>query len=268
MPKATAMNNKNFSLIIFLTVLSLAPAFLRGQESAVDRNRYEDVLYLKDGSVLKGRLHHYVKGEIIVFELSTGDVLEYTQSEIKRFVQGGVAANPGEVKGPKPYEFKEEGVYFSFALGLGIGRNSRNENAVAPDLTAGAGYHFSRWLGLGGGFGVDVYAPERSEIIYPIFGEIRGYLLQARQSPYYAFRSGYGIAVKDEDNRVLEAKGGWYVNPSLGLRWGASAGVNFVTEVGLQFQRAEYTRAFGAPGEREIQSRQYKRLIFRLGIVF
>ena len=227
-----------------------------------------DVLYLKDGSVLRGSLAYYIQGQEIAFILSTGDTLRYPQREIKRVVQGGAVLTGKKIKPVKTYDFRERGTYITFRLGLGVGRTSQSDNTLAPHASASAGYQFNRWVGVGGGVGVDAYRPDRSEVIYPLFGEVHGYLSGNRQAPYYALRLGYGLAFAEEENRILEARGGWYVQPSLGMRWGASAGVNFLTTVGLQLQEAEYTRQDGAPGERRIDELTYRRLHFGLGIVF
>ncbi len=228
----------------------------------------DDVLYLKDGSVLRGTLAYYIQGQEIAFILSTGDTLRYPQRQIMRFVQGGAVLTGKKFRPAKTYDFREEGVYFTFNLGLGVGRTSRSDNTVAPHASASMGYQFNRWVGVGGGFGVDGYRPDRGEVVYPLFGEVRGYLTGNRQAPYYSVRLGYGLAFAEEENRILEARGGWYFQPAFGMRWGASAGVNFLTTVGLQFQDAEFTRQDGAPGEVRIEDRTYKRLLFGLGIVF
>jgi len=228
----------------------------------------QDVLYLKDGSVLRGSLAYYIQGREIVFILSTGDTLRYPERKIRRFVQGGAVLSGRPVKPARRYEFREEGLYFTFGLGLGVGRTSGSDNTVAPQASASAGYQLNRWLGVGAGFGVDAYQPDRGEVIYPLFGEARGYLTDKRQAPYYALRLGYGLAFAEEENRILEAQGGWFFQPLLGIRWGASAGVNFLTSVGLQFQGAEFTRQNGGPGEVRIDKKTYKRMHFGLGIVF
>ncbi len=256
----------NVLRLLFLICLLWTSAYSWAQDTTAV-STYSDLLYLRDGSVLKGRLLYYIQGERIVFELSTGDRVEFEQRKIRRLVQGGEENIP-PVKPRKQYEFREEGLYFSTLAGITLGRTSRSAETGSWNLLAVAGHMFKRQLGVGGGIAVDGYSPRESEIIYPIFAEARGYLSASRFAPFYAMRLGYGVAFKENDNLVAGAQGGLFVNPALGLRWGGSAGVNFVTELGFQYQRARFERFIGGWGEMEIEKKGYKRLNIRLGIVF
>jgi hypothetical protein len=253
----------------FLLLLGLIFFTAHGwsQEPAA-RDSFPDLLYLKDGSVLQGRLLKYIQGKQIYFRLTTGDEVTYPEREIQRFVQGGALAERVPARAPKPYAFREEGLYVTFHAGAGVGRNHSNGNTVAWNLLASAGHQFNRWLGLGGGLAVDGYYPANGEVVYPLFAEVRGYLTETREAPFYVVRTGYGLTFKETNNGVSAAEGGLYLNPSLGMRWGASAGINIISEIGFQYQRAEYTRSFGGDGGREIQTKKFKRLSLRLGMVF
>lgn len=261
--KTTKMNLLRLLLLISLLWTS---AYSLAQDTTTV-STYSDLLYLRDGSVLQGRLLHYILGEKIVFELSTGDHVEFEQRKVKRLVQGGEENIP-PVKPRKEYEFREEGLYFAALAGITIGRTSRSTETGSWNLLAVAGHLFKRQIGVGGGIAVDGYSPQESEIIYPVFAEARGYLSASRYAPFYAMRLGYGFAFKESDNLVTGAEGGVFVNPALGLRWGGSAGANFVTELGFQYQRASFERSIGNWGEMEIEKKGYKRLNIRVGIVF
>lgn len=256
----------NVLRILFMIMLFCASANSWAQDTT-SVNTYSDLLYLRDGSVLQGRLLHYILGEKIVFELSTGDRVEFEQRKIKRLVQGGEENIPS-FKPRKKYEFRERGMYFTTLAGITLGRTSRSDNTGSWNLLAAAGHLFKRQFGLGAGIAVDGYYPQESEIIYPVFAEARGYLSANRFAPFYAVRLGYGIAFAENNNGVSAAEGGLFVNPALGLRWGGSDGVNFVTELGFQYQRARFERSIGNWGEMEIEKKGYKRLNIRVGIVF
>lgn len=251
-------------LMFLIMMIALAG---RAQENGVPESP-PDVLYLKDGTVLKGKLLHYIQGDKIVFELSTGDRVEYPQKKIRRFVQGGTLPEKAQAKPPKSYNFQETGLFFNLLPGMTFGRSSNSDNAVSLNLLGSAGYQLNRWIGVGGGIAVDAYVPHRGEIVYPVFAEARGYFSPTRYSGFYVLRTGYGIVFAEEDNGVMDASGGFFLNPAIGLRWGGASSVNFVSEFGFQYQRAGYERSFGWNGERDVIKKGYKRLNIRLGILF
>lgn len=258
------------SSVIFILLGLLFFSFPGWSQESMPRDSFPDLLYLKDGSVLQGRLLKYVQGQQIYFRLTTGDEVTFPERKIKRFVSGGALDKwePPRERSPKPYAFEEEGLYFTFHAGLGVGRSSSNNNTVSLNLLASAGHQLNRQLGIGGGLAVDSYYSVEGEIIYPVFAEVRGYLTRTREAPFYALRAGYGVAFEEPEDRLIAAEGGLYLNPSVGMRWGASAGVNFLSEIGFQYQRAEFTRSFGGDEGREIETKRFKRLSLRLGIVF
>ncbi len=259
---------KKFHQTLFLfTVLLLLGFTARAQETG--GAELPDKLFLRDGSVLKGKLMHIVQGESIWFLSSTGDTLVFKPREVERLVQDAdqLSDTPFVIaKKRKPYSFREEGLYFNTMAALGLGKDLDGNTTGSAGLAFSAGYMLDRWLGIGGGVGMDLYHPERGEIVYPVFAEGRGYLSTRNRSPYYLLRLGYGMAFPDENNNIIEARGGLMVHPALGMRWGAAEDVNFVTDLGFQYQRSSFTfETFNG----EVDQRMgYKRWVFRLGIVF
>lgn len=250
------------TLLLTLLLLTAAAGFAQNEQGA------EDVLYLRNGTVLRGHLLQYVQGGQIVFQLKTGDRLVFTDKHVRRLVQGG--EQPAGVREPRPYSFREKGFYATLQGGMAVGRSFTSQQSGAWNVSLTAGHLLRRTLGFGVGVGADAYFPDNGEIVYPVFAEVRGYLLKERSTPYYALRSGYGFAFKEENQAgIVDAEGGLYLNPAIGARWGASGGLKFTTEVGFQYQRAVYTKGFTPFGEgRDIQRHQYKRLNIRLGMLF
>ncbi len=252
--------------ICFLFVL-LAQCHLAFGQQAVEAE-YDDRLYLKDGSIFKGRLLHIIHGESYWFEISSGDTLVYPVRKVKRLIQDADAYDelPGNGWKPRPYAFRETGLYFSTMGSLGLGRDFSGFSTGNVGLSFSAGYQLNRWIGLGGGVGVDVYQPEEGQVVYPLFAEARGYLTGQKVAPYYSLRLGYGMAFEGDNNNIIRARGGLLVHPAIGMRWGAGPGVNFVSDMGFQYQESSFTFAnFNGELTHDLG---YKRLVFRVGIVF
>jgi hypothetical protein len=258
-------------LFIGLFIGALGLAAQEAPSSFPDKSEAQayDLLYLRDGSVLAGRLKRYLPDRGLEFELRDGQVIAFPARKVKRVVQAGAGPpSGGGAKTPQPYAFQENGVYYAMYGAAIMGRDFRGFNAPALGSSLTVGYQHARLLGAGLGLGVDAYAPGRSEIIYPVFGEVRGYLAEKKLSPYYAVRAGYGLVFADPDRGVNRARGGLLFHPALGYRFGASPLVNFVADLGFQYQRVDYDvdAPWGA-ARWENRYRHY-RVILRAGLVF
>lgn len=256
------------TILLLILALFLVRAG-EAQTAPADSTPVEDVLYLRDGSVFRGQMLYYIQGKQVGFRLHTGDEIVVTQRHIRRIVQVGVgeleeAAAPGR---ERSYAFRERGFYAGVQGGMAFGRTSFSNKTSSWGLQVSAGHLWRRYLGFGGGIGMEPYEPASGQIVYPLFAEARGYLSSRWAAPFYALRAGYGLVFRDRDLDLRKGRGGMFLNPALGVRWGASAGINVTTEMGLQFQRAQFTY-----GEIEtVQDNRdlhFRRMTLRIGVLF
>lgn len=254
---------------------------LNGKDSAA----YIDLVHLANGTILKGRILENRYDDYLIMEFDSGDRIRLEANEIhdisREYVEedesNTVAKDRSykqykeKLKGKpktvaKVYAFKERGPYFSTFMASISGR-------VDGDLKVGlgahftSGYQFNRWVGLGLGVGIDSYSTSVKRTVVPVFVEARGYFLKKYNSPYYSVNAGYGFALTDEDLDINEANGGYMVHPAIGYRFGATAKVNMLMDIGYKFQRAEFTREF-FNGDFEVQDIRFQRFTFRLGLIF
>lgn len=213
-------------------------------------------LKLKRGMILQGTLVDLVPGEYIKISRWPGDTLHVNDSQVLRYTMGV------DVITPKFYQFRETGFYQYSTLGMSL--TTTTNTSVSPEITVAGGYHLDRWLGLGVGSGIDYYH-SNGETIVPIFGELRGYLLAARTSPFYSLRTGYGIATFAKGRSITGARGGFMINPSVGYRLGDGRGLKMMIDIGVKIQHAEFE--FARSSERSQADIVYKRLIIRLGFL-
>ena len=69
---------KHFFLVLMLTIFSLG---LTAQES------YQDVVYLKNGSIIKGTIIEQVPNESIKIQTADGSIFVYKMSEILKMTK-------------------------------------------------------------------------------------------------------------------------------------------------------------------------------------
>lgn len=188
-----------------------------------------DIVYLRKGSVFKGKINEYkIDGDIQMTTWS-GMEMNLPAGLIKRVVQRCKDVNT--VTDQKPYLFKETGWYnvtrlytLPGASGTGFG------------LQHSTGWKFNRTLGLGMGLGVENFAPFDDDITtYPAFAEIRGYFLPKKLTPFYALGTGWGFAgktISSIEGDTEDWKGGWLLQGQLGYR----LGYHFMAYIGIHLQ--------------------------------
>jgi len=238
-----------------------------------------DIVYLKDGSVLKGQIVSYEQGRSLLFKLQNGETITLQDANIARIVQdtgeprsnsydGLTQTRPKKVKKEPVYNFSERGFYDVLSLGSLNTRTSNSEFKMGISLHNVAGFQFSRMLGIGLGLGIETYGTDDREVIYPVFAEFRGYFNKKIKAPYYTLNAGYGFMATNEREFITEARGGWMLHPAVGLRFSANKHSNITADIGYKFQKAYYRRDFNFNGDIEIRDILYQRLIIRVGFIF
>ena len=226
-----------------------------------------DIVWLKDGSKLRGTILKWDLERGMEFKLLTGAEILIPKKDIHRVMQDIPSADGSSfgntyVKPPKIYNFKEKGWYqnssgfinFSFSGGAGI------HHAM--------GYRFNRLFGVGLGTGIETHDFDAVRNIIPIYAEVRGFLLPKKITPYYAFKIGYGIALRDEFRGTIRAHGGIHISPEVGVRFGAGD-VSYYLGLEYKLQNATYTsQSFDWFGGTFTDKISYRRVELRTGLLF
>lgn len=236
-----------------------------------------DVVYLKDGSVLKGKIQEYKQGEYLVIQLTSGSKLTVEEEEIERIRQqlpgeelpvGSSAQSKKEKRKQRrsTYSFKEKGWYNVTYLASYNGRVD-GEFEMGLGIQNTFGYQFNRLFGFGVGVSLDAQSLDGSETLYPVYAEFRGYFTKTVKSPYYSLSTGYSFAFKNKNQNIAEAEGGYLIHPAIGYRLGADAETNVLIDIGYRFQSATYIRQVPFD-DKLVKQIDYRRFSFRLGLIF
>lgn len=252
------------NLILLLALLISSQ--LMGQSN--DKFVRTDVVYLKNGSIFRGQIAAYDQQELRL-RLDENQVVVFDAKNIKKIIQ---IANESEktekeIEQKKSYAFKEHGVYFHSSLGYIGGNNLWGTYIDAFNVHTQVGYQFNRLIGAGIGAGVDFYNIGLGSII-PIYGTARGYLKKSNVSPFYQLAAGFGIPIKNENNAFTDSKGGYYLAPELGFRFGASDEANMTLGIGLTWQKATYITTFGDTVTRNEDNYTFRRFNLKIGVLF
>ena len=266
---------KFFALTLFF--LFFVTDFSFAQQNVTD-TPHIDILYLKDGSILRGKILEYRPNENIKMQI-LGDSLTLTipQNVVKKLVQEIKKEKKLITNTPKIYEFRERGWYGFLGLQALPYRHSVSYNRVSNNfgygLNGAFGYRFHRIFGVAVGGGVEQLYNKSLHVLYHTNIEMRGHFLKSYNSPFYSLAVGYAKPQSDQQAGILKTDGGLYFYPALGYRLGANSGTNFTIDVGFRFQNAGYT--FPIPIWQQTRDETtfsenwtYRRIAIRLGLLF
>ncbi len=213
----------------------------------------ETVVVLKSGSKLQGKLISYDPNTEVEIEI-LGRLLTLPSSEVKRIVM------PTSSRNINISRIQTKKIYHRTNVGI-----LSNDNGNGISLNYSALYQHSRWLAVGLGAGIDNYYFQRGRNVYPIFTEIKSYLVDGNSSPYVSLKSGYGFIATNAEENQTNTKGGMIINPTFGYRLGSS-GVFMDFYIGFRFQSAEYEVNNG--WSKSHQDIQWNRIETGIGISF
>ena len=201
-------------------------------------NNYSDKVYLNNGSLLVGKIVYYQPNDTLKLELANGLIAQFLPQQIKKIqMTEGVGGKTSRVE--KPYNFKEKGIYDALSFGINLGRS--NGSHLGSGFQNVIGYQFNRLLGSGLGIGYDSYYLNNGESnVLSVFAEGRGYFSQRNTAEYWTFAAGYGQPMAIKDDNLTNLKGSFMLQPTIGLRFGASSRYNFFADLGFRIQQVQF----------------------------
>lgn len=221
----------------FILKISCVLLLLCGTLAAQAQKEQEQVLYLKNGSIIRGDLIEQTQ-DVVKMRIYGGSVFVFPASDVvkivseERFVPQG-RRQKGE------FTIKEHGFYQTLSAGM-LFRRYENNNFQAR---YSAGYHFNRHLAVGLQTGVNSidFSWNIAQTSLPVMAEVRGYWTKQPFSPYYAAQFGYAFDATQTTDELLESKGGVTFSPKIGVQLPSRSNAAFFVEVGYFFQQASFT---------------------------
>ena len=186
----------------------------------VSAQDYRDVVFLKNGTVIKGFYNELFPGDSLRMETIDGGVLICAMSDIARIAKERtslyVVNIQDEASMPKRI-WRPQG-YRGF-IEYGQETNLDDSGLKMSSLMTVHGYQFNRHVFLGVGFGLQnvEYSTNGFKLsfdrrVIPVFGDVQLSVLKTRITPLVDCRIGYSIS----------GLKGTYFNPSVGVDFGIS----------------------------------------------
>jgi hypothetical protein len=192
---------------------------------------YQDVVYLKNGSIIRGTIIEQIPNRSIKIETADKSVFVYQFNEIAKFSKEALAR--GRRKYSNSSSSKHESGYVGVVdVGYAVGVGDYGLNFI--NLTMINGYKFNPYFSLGFGTGTRLYY-DSDAILTPFFLNFQVNFIDSPIYPFFALSTGYSFDLSDD----FEATG-FLVNLNVGVHFEVSDKFGINVGIGYEGQWAEF----------------------------
>ncbi len=239
----------------------------------------EDVLYLKSGSIIRGKIKEQQAGEKVKIELLGGSVFVFNASEIDSIKQED--ANKARLRRfAKDYYRRNRGFRNMTEVGFiyGPGQSGYTQyyysNATADDfglsISTTNGYQIWPYLYVAAGVGIDRYITYK-QTFSPFFVRLASEFLKKKVTPYVFCDAGYALMWKQKNDEwtVYNGKGGLYIAAGGGVRIYTRSRASIT--LSAAYKRTHSETGWHYVGNETYKyniSRIYQRLVVNVGVSF
>jgi hypothetical protein len=223
-----------------------------------------DVIYLKNGSVIYGQLISSLPSGQVKIKTKDNSLWVFEPSQIDSISKTG--------RTPKQISTG----YFNLTEAGILAGNSGNKYSAPFSLMNINGWKFSNGFSVGAGAGVEFF----SETYLPVVADFRYYLKRQGVSPFFGIQGGYSFALDKPDKQYVygntllwnipngstldvKAKGGFLLNPSVGICTALSDNLALTFSAGYRLMRHRYSREDNYKIDID-----YNRLSLKIGLLF
>lgn len=193
------------------------------------QSNYQDVVYLKNGSIIRGTIIEQVPNKSIKIETADRSVFVYQMDEIEKLTKeviqgksGGSLSNSGLQSGYK-------GIV---ELGYQIGTGDYGMDRLKLNIING--YQINPYFSLGFGTGLRYYFDAEAALI-PLFADFRANFIDNKISPYLSLGVGYSFDATNDFEGV-----GFLLNPTVGVSFKVSDKSAMNVGLGYEMQKMDF----------------------------
>lgn len=241
----------------------------------------EDVVYLKNGSVIRGKITEQKFGETLKIELLGGSIFVFNETEIDSIRKENVRkAKLERIK--KDYYRKDRGYRNTTQLGLIYGVNlkqdndpydyyNNNKDDLGLSIHTINGYQFWPYLYIGAGVGIDRFISYK-QTFSPFYVRVSSEFLKRKVTPYVFMDGGYAVMWKQRSNdyQSFENKGGAYASAGGGIRiyTRSRASVMLSAAYRMNMSETRWWYTMWNEGTYYTIKRTYHRMVVGVGVTF
>lgn len=174
---------KRIALLFLLSILFLG---ISTHAQAQQTSRQVDVVYLKNGSIIRGQVISYSPDEGVRIQTADGSIFVYEADSLER-----ITKETDDFWSSSPAEMRRQArrtlAGYKGFVDVGI-----SSNDCSFQLGTSHGYQFNNYVYLGGGLGIHHYFDFEDDVFaVPVFLNFRVNFLNKRVTPLFDLKLGY-----------------------------------------------------------------------------
>ena len=146
----------------------------------------DDVVYLKNGSIIRGKILEYDIEKQVKIQTSTGNIWVFRNTEIDRVTK----------EAPYREQYSNERAIGGIYVEPNLSMNANAEWYPGISLVLSGGKRINEKYAVGGGFGIEFF----EESMAPLFLQAKYYLKPSAFSPYLETKLGYSFAARHDND--------------------------------------------------------------------
>lgn len=246
--------------------------------AALAQKAIYDVVYLKNGSVLKGTIVEQLPDSLVKIEIAGGSIIAVSMEELGsiayRTQMKSSSKMPEDHMEKQPLMSRKERGYFNITeLGFLPGANNDYYYGYNPSASLGVtiqtihGYRFNPYLLAGAGLALDII----DHPVGQLFADARWEILNKKSTPFVFADAGYGVPFSkgyEDSNVKISYQGGMTAGAGIGMRINFGMDAAFLLEVGYKMEKISQSYNYEMWGTDETYKYTYNRLAIRMGLAF
>ncbi|KAA6303558.1 MAG: hypothetical protein EZS26_000109 [Candidatus Ordinivivax streblomastigis] len=200
------------------------------------QSNYQDIIYLKNGSVIRGTVIEQVPNQSLKIETVDRNVFVYKMDEIEKMTKEVVEQTnrqtnkqPTEQRRIAYQSSPNSGYKGIIDLGYSAGVGNYGIDRVNWNFINGV--QINPHFAVGLGFGLRYFCSNGSDVLFiPIFADFRVNFTDNDVSPYFALDAGYSLG----------KEGGPLLSPAFGMSIKGPGKSAFLFGIGYEVQKVSY----------------------------
>lgn len=238
---------KYLALLLFALITSVS----------FGQSNFQDVVYLKNGSIIRGIIIKQVPNNFIKIETIGRNVFVYQMDEIEKLTR-----EPYQGRGNRTITGNGHQTGYRAIVELGYEIGTGNFGMDRLKFNVINGYQFNPYFSLGFGTGLRYY-PDAELALMPIFADFRANFMDNKVSPYLSLGVGYSFDATNSFEGV-----GLLLNPILGVSFMISEKSAMNVGIGYEMQRMQFRTSSGWNNRIQTFTENTSAISFNVGLSF
>lgn len=192
---------------------------------------YQDVVYLKNGSIVRGIIIEQVPNKLIKIETSDKSIFVFQIDEIEKITKEPFPTTKKILTNTTGFE---TGFKRIFEMGSQIAVDVHGKDRFMINFTNA--YQINPYFSAGIGTGLRFYFENEAALI-PVFADLRTNFINKKASPYLSAGIGYSFDATGGFENV-----GFFLNPTAGFSFKFSNKLAMNIAIGCEMQRMRFYR--------------------------